>query len=228
MIVLASDGIAAELNGDSLGQYSLSGEHNNSPYYVQTYTLSDSDSPPVYIYRTDDNVWYVGPVPFEREGVLKNPSHSISVPETGWKVADGPGPWRDDPQLRVRCGHLTECGNITVTSNGPTAKKWPDYLGVYKRTDIICSGRFVFKHEAREKYLSIPPGYSSWGIGDKPGAPKADIGSAAGSNCPASYRNRYSERFNCKSWQYYDNKWREDPTITVTCSNHSLDYYSLT
>ena len=105
VIVLASDGIAAEWNGKLLGQYSLSGEHNNSPYYVQTNTLSDSR--PFYLYRADNNQWYVSSVLGKGAGRLKNPSSSATVPETGWKVSDGEG-WLDDPQLTARCGPLTE------------------------------------------------------------------------------------------------------------------------
>ena len=113
-------------NGDRLGQYSLSGEHNNSPYYVQTNTLSQSGSRPVYLYRSD-NQWRVGSVLGKRGGWLYNPSDSVSVPETGWKVAvksNRP----DDPQLTARYGPLTECGDIKVTSNGPTANKRSDCL----------------------------------------------------------------------------------------------------
>ena len=223
MIVLASDGIAPERQGAYLGQYSLSGEHNSSPYYVQTNTLSDS--PPVYLYRADDNKWYVSDVLGKRAGGLNNPSGSVSVPETGWKMSDGKV-YVDDPQLTVRCGPLTECGDITVSSNGPTANKKSECLGVYKRTHIISCGRFVFKHQDRERYLSIPPGNTSWMITDKPGDTAGDIQSAAAANCPASYRNRYNERLNQKSWMYGNNgRWHEDPTITVTCSNHSPHYY---
>ena len=140
---------------------------------------------------------------------------------------DGKG-WLDDPQLTVRCGPLTECGDITVSSNGPTANKKSECLGVYKRTHIISCGRFVFKHQDRERYLSIPPGNTSWMITDKPGDTAGDIQSAAAANCPASYRNRYNERLNQKSWMYGNNgRWHEDPTITVTCSNHSPHYYWL-
>merc|ERR1712150_170309 len=131
----ASDGIAAEWNGGKLGQYNLSGEHNNSSYYVQTDTLTGS--PPVYLYRTDDNLWWVSVL--GKGGWLNNPSDSVSVPETGWKVADGKGSWRDDPQLTVRCGPLTECGDITFTSNGPTANIQSDWLGVYNRTETNIS-----------------------------------------------------------------------------------------
>ena len=235
LLVLASDGIAAEHHGGKLGQYSVSGEHNNSPYYVQTDTLSHSDSRPVYLYRADNNQWWVSDVLGERAGWLKNPSDSVSVPETGWKVADGTGTWPDDPQLTARCGPLTECGDITVTSNGPTAVSQSDCLGVYKRTDIISSGHFVFKHQDRDRYLSIAPHPMShlqqcgWGIRDKPGATRpyrSYVESAAGANCPASNRNRYSERFNWKSWLYFEHgEWHEDPTITVTCTNHNPDYY---
>jgi len=221
VLTLASDGIAVEEG--NLGQYSLSGEHNNSPYYVQTNTLSNSDSVPVYLYRADNNQWNVGPFLGKRGGWLKNLRASVSVPETGWKVftndRNGKG-WRDDPQLTVRCGPLTECGDITVTSNGPTAEKKSDCLGVYKRTELMSCGRFVFKHQARHKYLSIAPGATNWIIGGKPGATKGYIVSAAGANCPASQRNRYSERLDKKSWMYSNN---EDPSITVTCSNHSLN-----
>ena len=224
-LVLASNGIAAEYRGGQLGQYIPSGEHNKSPYYLQSSTLSERDSRPLYLYRTEDNQWYVNSVLGERRGWLKNPSSSASVPETGWKVSDGSGNWPDDPQLTVRCGPLTECGDITVSSNGPTAKKSSKDLGVYKKTDIISSGRHVFKHQARERYLSIATGNSAWTIGDKPGATVAYITSAAAANCPASYRNRNSERINKKSWRYFDNLWHEDPSITVTCSNHSPLYY---
>lgn len=234
LIVLASDGIAAEYAGEKLGQYSLSGDLNNSPYYVQTKTLSDSDSPPVYLYRADNNQWYVNPVLGKRRGWLYNPSGSVSVPKTGWRLPDGKGGWLDDPQLTVRCGPLTECGDITVTSNGPAANNQSSCLGVYKRTDIISCGRPVFKQTrawilnpwARDKYLGIAPGSTIWAISDKPGATAAGIQSAAGANCPASQRNRYSKRDNEKSWMYSDNgRWHEDPSITVTCSNHSPDYY---
>ena len=223
VIVLASDGIAAEYQGGILGQYRLSGEHNKSPYYVQSSNISDSS--PVYLYRAEDNQWWVSDVLGERTGWLNNPNSSASVPETGWKVADGKGNWPDDPQLTVRCGPLTECGDITVSSNGPTAKKKSKELGVYKKTDIISCGRHVFKHQARERYLSIAPGKTTWGIRDKPGDPASYIDSAAAANCPASYRNRNSERLSRKSWSYSDNGWHEDPSITVTCSNHSPLYY---
>ena len=223
MIVLASDGITAERQGGKLGQYRLSGELNKSPYYVQSSNISDSS--PVYLYRADNNQWYVGPVLGKSKGWLKNPSSSASVPETGWKVLDVKGNWADDPQLTVRCGPLTECGDITVSSNGPTANKQSQSLGVYKKTDIISCGRHVFKHQARERYLSIAPLKTAWGIRDKPGAMVAGIHSAAAANCPASYRNRNSERDNLKSWSYSDHGWHEDPSITVTCSNHSPLYY---
>ena len=93
---------------------------------------------------------------------------------------------------------------------------------------MISSGRMVFKHQTLEKYLSIAPGSTVWSTRDKPGADTGGIQSAAGANCPASKRNRYSERDNVKSWRYSNKDgWHEDPTITVTCSNHSPDYYGL-
>ena len=73
MIVLASDGIAAEWQGENLGQYRLSGEVNKSPYYVQSSNLSHCDSRPLYLYRTEDNQWWVNDVLGERAGFLKNP-----------------------------------------------------------------------------------------------------------------------------------------------------------
>ena len=60
VIVLASDGIAAERQGGKLGQYRLSGELNKSPYYVQSSNISHSS--PVYLYRTEDNQWWVSDV----------------------------------------------------------------------------------------------------------------------------------------------------------------------
>ena len=87
--------------------------------------------------------------------------------------------------------------------------------------------RLDWRHQARERYLSIPPGKTDWLIGDKPGSTAAYIQSAAAAKCPASYRNRQSEWLNMKSWQYSDKGWRDDPGITVTCSNHSPLYYWL-
>ena len=89
LLVLASDGIAAEYRGGQLGQYIPSGEHNKSTYYIQSSTLSESESRPVYLYRAEDNQWWVNDVLGERRGGLRNPSSAASVPETGWKVYDG-------------------------------------------------------------------------------------------------------------------------------------------
>ena len=44
--------------------------------------------------------------------------------------------------------------------------KQSDCLGVYRRTELISGGRFVFKHQERDTFLGIR--------------------SAAGANCPAS------------------------------------------
>ena len=226
MVVLASEGIAAEY-GCNLGQYSQQpGEHNKAPYYLHSHTLRGGHSPPVYLYRADDNQWYVGSIMGKRGGWLQNPSDCLSVPKTGWKVTDDKGIFTADPQLTVSYRKLTPCGDITVASNGPTASKMGYYLGVYRRTDMISSGRMVFKHQTLEKYLSIAPGTTVWSTRDKPGADTGGIQSAAGANCPASNKNRYNKRLDKKSWMFSDNgEWHEDPSITVTCTHHNPDYY---
>ena len=266
VIVLASDGIAAEHTGFLLGQYSLSGEHQKSPYYVQNNAIcesgsdsdSDSDSGPTYLYRANEKHWYVSDVLGESEGWLFNSSNSVSVPEKGWKVVNidfdsesysernsdsdsendsddmsakatatvKAGKYLDDPKLSVKYGVLTECGDIRVTSDGPTAKKKPDCLGIYKRTETISNGRFVFENQSKDKYLKIGANMLVWSIGDKSGYTE-DIRSAAVANCPASNRNRYSKMLDTKSWSYArkSGEWREDPSIIVSCSKHSPDYY---
>lgn len=225
-LVIRSDGIAAEWVGDSLGQYELRGELNNCPYYVQTDTLTSS--PPTYLYRADNKEWYVSPVLGERKRWLRNPRDSECVPGDGWLVYRTDRCWTADPQCRVSPGPLSECGDITVSAspNSPTANKRPDCLGVFRPTDMFSSGRRVFKHQSREKYLCIPPGYTIWKITDTPGADSAGMRSAAGANCPASERNRFCDRDNVKSWMYsVNNQLKKDPSITVTCSKHSTNFY---
>ena len=215
MIVLASEGIAADWKGCCLGQYSLAGEYHGSPYYVQSNTLAGSD--PTYLYRAHDNKWWISDALGEQRGWLKNTSNSVNVPELHWRVSIN-RTFHADPRLTASSSQLSECGDIAVTSDGQAEDIQSDCLGVYRRTDIISSGRFVFKHQTREKYLSIPPGKRVWSIG---GTATAGIQSAAGANCPASNRNRYSERDNEKSWMYWNNgEWHEDPNITVICTNH--------
>ena len=84
---------------------------------MQSNTLSDS--PPVYLYRAKNNQWWVGSFLGKRKGWLKNSTDSVSVPETGWEVADGKGGWLEDPQLTARCGPLTE----SAACNSPSAQK---------------------------------------------------------------------------------------------------------
>merc|ERR1719295_8088 len=76
-------------------------------------------------------------------------------------------------------------------------------------------------------YLSIPPDDTCWRITDISGADDdGGIVSAAGANCPASERNRFSDRINVKSWRCAEKEeWKEDPSITVTCNKHSKDLH---
>jgi len=231
LLVISSDGIGPETYGSRLGQYELKGELNNCPYYVQTDTLSSS--PPSYIYRADDKEWYVGPVlGLAWRCGLNNPRDCESVPADGWLVAvdvDGADTWSADPQCKVSPGPLSECGGITVSASpdSPNANKRPDCLGVFRPTELFSAGRRVFKHQSREKYLSIRPGATSWAITDTPGDDKAWMVSAAGANCPASERNRFSESDDEKSWMYHYRGWKEDPSITLTCTKHSNPFLLL-
>ena len=220
LLVISSDGIGPETYGSRLGQYELKGELNNCPYYVQSDTFTSS--PPHYLYRAENKEWYVSPLLGICGGGLTNPRDSESVPGDGWLVSVS-GTWTADPQCRVSPGPLSECGDITVSASpdSPTAKMWADCLGVFRPTDMFSAGRRVFKHQSREKYLSIPPGETRWMITDTPGADKGGIRSAAGANCPASERNTISVLNNWNYWTYRDNGCKEDPSISVTCSKHS-------
>jgi len=245
VLVIRSDGLAAEWHGGRLGQYELKGELNNCPYYVQTTTnkYQHSTSPPNYLntiyhlpsttnylYRADDKEWYVSSVLGKRGGGLNNLRESETVPGDGWLVGDGKG-WTADPQCRVSPGPLSECGDITVSAStdSPTYESVrPNPLGVFKPTDMFSSGRRVFKHQSSERYLSIPPGKNTWMITDATRAGKALLRSAAGANCPASERNRFSglslESWSCYMDMDYHHEWKEDPSITVTCTKHSKDF----
>ena len=88
----------------------------------------------------------IGPVLGRQEvGCSIPPIDSVTVPETGWMVFDGKA-WPDAPQLTVRHGHLTESGNIAVTSHVMVPFIQSNCMGVYSlETDIY-------------------PGKRSWGI----------------------------------------------------------------
>ena len=223
LLVISCDGIGPETYGSRLGQYELKGELNNCPYYVQSDTFTSS--PPHYLYRAENKEWYVSPLLGICGGGLRNPRDTETVPGDGWLVGVR-GTWTADSKCWVSPGPPSECGDITVSAspNSPTAHYHPDCLGVFRPTDMLSCGRRVFKHQSGEKFLRIPPGKSSWGVGDTPGASSSGIQSAAGANCPASKRNRFSDRFKVKSWRCAEKEGlKEDPSITVTCSIHSKE-----
>ena len=87
----------------------------------------------------------------------------------------------------------------------------------------------VLQHaDGSKKFLRVPTGTSSWSISDDIDGSDCWIGSgSAGVGCPASAANKKSDRFQKKSWEYYDETitnydkaWVEGG-IRVTCITHT-------
>merc|ERR1712227_59065 len=126
-----------------MGQFDYDDEKK---YYIQRSTeQSHEDFKAVYLYPTQDDYWYVGSTPGKKRGWLRNPNPSKTLPTSGWQYADGTGTWPADPTLTVTPGPLPPLARkFTVTATGAAAKKWPESLGVFTRTDRWWRGRPVY------------------------------------------------------------------------------------
>ena len=88
----------------------------------------------------------------------------------------------------------------------------PEYCGIFSPSGHYSGGRLMFLNREHGTWLCQHPTTSVWSITAGPGGNTAGVLSARSSLCPADPI--------CRGWQYWDQGWRSDPAITVTCRNH--------
>ena len=207
VVVISSTGGAAQHQGGALGQYEYVEDRG---YFVQTSTDMENELyQPKYLYPDENDEWWVGSTPGESRGCLYNPypTPSKTLPASGWQYAHSKA-WHDDPFLTVSPGPLPPLpSQNTVTATGAAAEKWPEWLGVFTRTERWWNGRPVFVN-TQGRLLHHGADDYGWVIGCKLGGYKALSGSRA-HHSPASER----------SWTYWTgSEWRP-ASITVTGFN---------
>ena len=204
MIVISSTGGAAQHQGGVLGQFEYD---EDKKHYSQTSTEQGHENfKAVYCYPDADDRWWVNDTPGEKNGFLRNPSPSKSLPTSGWQYYDGKS-WPDDPTLTISPGPLPPLARqFTVTATGAAAEKWPKYLGVFTRTQRWWNGRPVYTNTQGEllHHGNVDAG---WTIGDTLGW-RALSGSRA-HHSPVSEEN----------WRYWTGSEDKPASVTVTASN---------
>ena len=154
-------------DGGILGQYEYLEDQG---YYVQSSTEQSNERFEVaYLYPDEDDNWWVGDVPGEKKGWLRNPQPSKTPPTTGWQYKDhDKDRWEDDLTLTVSPGPLPPLPRtFNVTASGPTLWRWSSHMGVYTRTERWFNGRPVYVNtEGNLLYQGFRDG---WLFGDELG-----------------------------------------------------------
>jgi len=200
MVVISSMGGAAQRHGGALGQYEYD---EMKGYYQQTSTEQGDER---YLYHDEDDKWWVSSTPGEMRGVLLNPSPSKTVPTSGWQYADN-GTFHDDPTLTISPGPLSPLARqFTVTATGAAAKRYPDFLGVFTRSERWCNGRPVYINN-QGRLLRHGAGDWGWMIGRA--LCKGALSGSRAHHSPDSERN----------WRYLTWSGWKPASVTVTASD---------
>ena len=177
----------AEFDGGKLGQYEYLEDQG---YYVQSSTEQSNERFEVaYLYPDEDDKWWVNDIPGEKEGWLRNPKPSKTLPTTGWQYNNPDKErWEDDLTLTVSPGPLPPLPRtFTVTASGPTLWRWPSHLGVYTRTERWFNGRPVYVNtEGNLLYQGFRDG---WLFGDEVGWAVGNWRGSRGRHSPADEDN---------------------------------------
>ena len=91
----------------------------------------------------------------------------------------------------------------------------PEYCGIFSPSESYSGGRVMFYNQEHGTWLCHHPTTSVWTITARPDCQTAGVLSARSTVCPADPVARGG-----RGWQYWDQGWRTDPSITVTCRNH--------
>ena len=224
--LLAPVGNFAEYQGCRLGVYLEAGVHNGCPFYEQLHT-ADTEKDGYFIYRDDEGtVWGISKSLCEKHIAARNKSGGDHLPKEGWE------PFYDDANpedtFTVSEEAPTLCGAITI-SGVPTTAEDPECNGRYLPTLQYSAGRQVFKHEAEDRFLLVPPGYVAWEVGTKLDSVLSWVlvSGCAPTLCPAEKRAESSQRIARKHWRYWDTKQkkviRDDATIKISCDTCKLE-----
>ena len=91
----------------------------------------------------------------------------------------------------------------------------PEYGGIFTPSEHYSGGRAMFYNLEHGTWLCHQTSTSVWAITASPAAETGGLVSARSSLCPADPGARGG-----RGWQYWDQGWRTDSAITVTCRNH--------
>ena len=181
-----------------------------------------------YLYRDEDDEWWVGSTPGKKAGLLWNPRPSTTPPRDGWLLRDGHRSWTPDATLTVRPGPLLLPRQFTVNVTGAAAERCPSCLGVYsskpkdkKHDPMWWNGRPVFQcfHNEEEEemfsFLYHSGGREGWVIGSKLGKYALTGPSPSGPFRPSNPNSPDSPN----RWHYWTGSSHKPASVTVTVSD---------
>ena len=217
---MISSGESVEYQGQCLGEYT----HHHGQAREAVYKQNGGR---LWLYLGKGDHAYVSTILGSEQANLRCEVKNIF--QSNWEFWDGKT-WRGDPQLMLFTWTSlkslpTICRSITISSKGTGKVYHKDSFGIFTRLNSIYqSGRPVFQNKAG-KFLTVQSGMTNWGVfdvprGGKPGS--SNVGSPAGTVCPAETHAATSQRFDLNSWFYhFDGKRIPDLTISVTCDPHT-------
>jgi len=232
LLELRSTSGAGEWQGDCLGLYHLTIDPREEILkqglvYRQLHG-GNNQREQFYLHRVGE-YWWVNKEVGKKTGNLKakmGESDHLLPPVQGWEFYhyDGGVKWESDPTMVCSRQVNPLCCEVIVELDSDAMEKHPHCAGSYLPVDGEYNrGRPVMQHSSgSNRYLTVPTGYTSWGISSTIDGSRGWIGSgSAGGLCPADPASAVNSRLGLTSWRYWDgNRLIESKDIRVRCVTH--------
>jgi len=221
-LVIKSNGLSPEWQGNRLGEYQLHSKILGFPVYKQRSTIN-SDSP-AFLFKAQSGEWCISAtIDREVSGGLFNPACTPTPPTNGWLVAARGGPV-PDPSLSISPGSLVPCRHLRLSYLGPELpSSVAACLGNYESNGQWESGRPAYMGE-KGHWLGVWQKFVAWCVRDSQsqgGEKWMHISSACSANCPSEIRNRRSVHRGQSNWIFRRNDGRaQEFPLQITCACH--------
>jgi len=222
IIVLYSDGPAAEQQGHRLGLYDrLPGLTHGCPAYRQRDTVGGKVT---YLYRQADKDWLAGYELGGNSGGLRSQARlkNCALPSTGWEYGDDDGTFQPTPlKISTRISRTRSCSRVSIrTLNFIVLQAQLNSIGTFTRTSDWSMGRPVYKKGAGypARVLLVPSGKTNWAVQVKVKSRQSYITSgSAPSLDPTDRRAAKNAKYGRTNWAYWNGREWKQFKFNVKC-----------
>ena len=147
---ISSRGGASHQYSEVFGMYAMGGQTGDLfPIYQKVSMLNDGE----YLYQHEGTFFVSGKIYSRGNLRLENQDDPVS---NNWEYKNQAGEWTRDHLFKLTPLENPNPDSYMVTSTGPAAKVYPNYFGLYNKTEDSCHGYPIYaKQSPRKRYLHL-------------------------------------------------------------------------